>query len=64
MNTLLVFCWILAFGGVALIYLVPWIISLVKKQEAPETTQYLIKGAGVVCSVVGMLILFVKGGLN
>lgn len=64
MNMFYVFCWILAFVGVALIYVLPWIISLVKKEAAVETTQYILKGVGVVCSAVGMLALFVKGGLN
>lgn len=64
MNKLFVFCWILAFVGVALIYIVPWIVSLVKKAETSEITQYIIKGIGVICSVAGMLTLFVKGGFN
>ncbi|MCI9626416.1 MAG: hypothetical protein HFI90_06490 [Clostridia bacterium] len=64
MNMFYVVCWILAFIGVALIYVLPWVISLVRKEAASEMAQYMMKGVGIVCSVVGMLALFVKGGLN
>lgn len=59
-----IFFWILAFVGVLLIYFVPKVISVVKKEKSDETAIYLMKGIGVVCGVAGMAALFINGGFN
>ena len=58
---MLIFLWILAFVGVALIYPVPYICE---KAGLSQNTNAVLKLLGVIIAVIGLLALYRIGGFN